>query len=492
MRFFKNNELMVRVLQIIAVLNISTFLFGLSVYAYGGLFSRYLADDYCEVILLINSKNVFDAVVQAYIKWLNSYSVLIILQLVEWGGKWGVRLFAAVTILLWVLGLTWLISEIAKSIRLRLGLLFALWIAVSVIFLSLYQASNLYQILYWRAAMVPYTLPLVFFIYIAAFILHYAQLPYQKNRAFWVGLVSFGLVFFAAGLGETTTAFEIGLLFVAVLSVWLTKSQHRRMDVLNILLISLVVAVAALLIIAIAPGTQNRLDLVSAKRDPVFNPILLAIRTFVYIFQFIWNAFRTLPLPILVSMIIPFGIIYVLCSNKWDDLSLPSPSQIRVVLLAIPVCVFIAIGFSFAPSAFAQSYPVERARFAAQFIMTLGLAFEGGLLGILASRIHLPANTTSFVRSTVIILLGLLLLYPLNASMRLYPPILRYQQWSVLWDQRDAQIRSLAAQGQTDLMIPQLDGIDGVKELEIYSKYWVNSCASEYYGVNSIRAIPVK
>jgi hypothetical protein len=48
----------------------------------------------------------------------------------------------------------------------------------------------------------------------------------------------------------------------------------------------------------------------------------------------------------------------------------------------------------------------------------------------------------------------------------------------------------LKAQGQIDLLIPQLDGVYGIKEMDVEATHWVNRCAAVYYGVNSIRAIP--
>jgi hypothetical protein len=55
---------------------------------------------------------------------------------------------------------------------------------------------------------------------------------------------------------------------------------------------------------------------------------------------------------------------------------------------------------------------------------------------------------------------------------------------------RQIQILELIAQGQTDLVIPQLDGVQGVKEMDVSAEHWVNHCASQYYGINSIRALP--
>jgi hypothetical protein len=487
MHDFRKGGLFNRVFQIIAVMNVLAVMFILSIYAYIGVFSRYQADDYCNNNFLLKSESIFGAVLDAYNTWLNSYSILVVLQLVEWTGQWGIRLVAAFTILVWVAGLTWLFSEIAKAVRLRLGFWVNLWLAGLVVFLSLYQAPNLHQILYWRAAMVPYTMPLFFFVYIAALILWYARLPYQKNRSILAGLVSVFLVFFTAGLGETTGGLQVGLFFIAVLAAWLANLHRRRTDIWNILLASLAVAVISLLIIAFSPGTAVRLDTISTRSAPVYNPILLSVRTITYTSQFILDTFKTLPLPTLFAAVVPFGIVYSRSLNGMGNSPQVPSSRIRLAALAVPIFVFIAIGFSFAPSAFAQSYPVARARFAAHFILTLGLLLEGGVLGMLAAEIRLPAKL-NFVRSVMILLMGLALVYPMYASTKLRYPMAVYQRWAAQWDERDAYIRQAVAEGATDLEVEQLDTIGGVQEYKYDENHWVNKCAAEYYGLRTLRA----
>jgi len=65
-----------------------------------------------------------------------------------------------------------------------------------------------------------------------------------------------------------------------------------------------------------------------------------------------------------------------------------------------------------------------------------------------------------------------------------------YQDRANTWDEREIYINDLTEQGNTDLLIPQMDGIYGIKELDVDAGHWVNRCAAFYYNVNSIRAIP--
>lgn len=455
-------------------------------YAYGGFYSRYLADDYCASVLLIGSPTLLGSTLDGYNTWFNAYSILFFVQLVDWAGIWGFRLMSGVTILLWTACLAWLFDEMGRVTKIRLGFFASLWLAGSVVFLSLYQAPNLYQILYWRTSLIPYTLPMVFFIGTAAVLLRYARQPYQKPRALWTGLFAVILVFFASGLGETTSALQIGLLFAAVVVMWWTRSLHRRNDVLWILLASLAAAVISLLIIAFSPGTLNRLDRIM-EQTPLYNPVALAFQTLTYTFQFLWNHLRSAPLPALVMVILPFAWMYVNHTRAATNGVSISASRVRLALLLVPLLMIIVIGFSFAPSAFVRSFPVARARFASVIVLTICLALEGGMLGLLVSRIRFLAGNL-LVRGAAIALLGILIVYPLRAIPGIYSAMWEYRTFAAAWDERDASIRQAMAGGATDLVVVQLDSIGGVGEYKGNERDWINRCAARFYGLNTLRA----
>jgi hypothetical protein len=435
---------------------------------------------------LLSSPTLIESTLAGYNTWFNAYTILFFVQLVDWAGIWGFRLMSGVTILLWTASLTWLFTEIGRALKLRAGFAVNLWLAGSVVFLSLYQAPNLYQILYWRTSLIPYTLPLVFFIGIAAFLLRYARVPYQKSRAIWTGAISLFLVFAASGLGETTSAMQIGLLFVAVVVFWVTKSHRHRKDMLGILLASLATAVVSLLIIAFSPGTINRLDRIM-EQTPLYNPVTLSIQTITYTGQFLWNHFRSAPLPALIMTALPFAALYIRSTRDGSDGSWLSASRVRLAVLLVPLLMFIVIGFSFAPSAFVRTFPVARARLASIALLTLCLALEGGLLGILAARFR-ALGSAVYLRGAVAALLAVLIYYPLRVAPRVYAALPEYRYFAQAWDARDASIRQAIAEGATDLVVVQLDSIGGVGEYKGSERDWINRCAARFYGLNTLRA----
>jgi hypothetical protein len=474
--------------QIAAVSNSLTVLVVLSVYAYGGLSSRYRADDYCESANVARYKNIFEAVIQSYNEWLNSYSTLFFVKLTDLGGLWGLRLWPGLIILLWVVALIWLFSEIEKILSIDLGLAVKVWVSGLAIFLSLYQTPVLFQVLYWRPVSIPYTLPLVFFIGIAAFLLWYARQPYQESRAVWVGICGVLLVFFAGGLGETDAAFQVGLLAVAVFTVWLTRFKHQRRDVLTLLVILLFSAGASILTMAVSPGTAVRLANIMTN-PPIYNPVVLSVNVIIYASQFLFEFFKVAPLPNLIAFITSLAIMYFRSSDERNDKLQISSLRISSVSIWLLVFMFLVIGFSFAPSAFVRTFPVARARFPAYFLVVFVLILQGGLIGVWLSRLKLPVSV-KLTKSLIVGVLTILMIYPLQSSSKIYTSFEPYRNFAVAWDERDAQIRRAFAEGTRDLVVVQLDSVGDVGEYKGFGgpNYWINICAADYYGLHTLVA----
>ncbi|MEP6895911.1 MAG: DUF6056 family protein, partial [Chloroflexota bacterium] len=332
---------------------------------------------------------------------------------------------------------------------------------------------------------IPYTLPLAFFIGIATFVLWYARQPYQKSRMMWTSIFGVILVFFAGGLGETDGAFQVGLLTVTVFAVWLTRFKHQRRDVLVLLVVLLISAVAAILTMAFSPGTTARLDNIMTN-PPIYNPVILSIKVIIYTSQFLFEFFKVAPLPNMVAFAVPMMTMYFR-SYAVQNIRLQIPtSQILTTCLWLLIFMFIVIGFSFAPSAFVRTFPVARARFPGYFLVVFVLILQGGLMEVLLSRLQLPG----FARSLVVVVLAVLMIYSLQASSKIYASLIVYKNFAAAWDLRDAQIRQAVIEGTRDLVVVQLDAVGDVGEYKGFNgpNYWINVCAAEFYGLHTLVA----
>ncbi|MEW6401821.1 MAG: DUF6056 family protein [Chloroflexota bacterium] len=456
----------------------------LAVYAYLGTFSRHMADDYCSVGF--TRTNFFVALWDNYLTVSDRFSNFMFIALSE--GTWprSVAILPALMIVIWVSGIAWLLHE---SLRFTGGswpkvLIWAL--SLLLVFFALLQAPNRFQTLYWRSSMATHLVPLVLMPLLASFLLRCLSSARVSPPAFWKYPLVFFLSFLLGGFSEPTALIMISLLAFSLLAAWKWTPPESPVSSLWILGVALAGAVAALVVMALAPANSLRLG-----DPPPAWPILIE-RSFRFAYEFMLNSFRTLPLPTFFTVLVPLIIFFGLHASSAPVLTSPQQKRLWIVLAGVPVLAYLLIVASFAPSVYGQSFPVERARFAGQLILVAALMIEGSLLGTFLAQwrphaaVHFPLSTISAI------LLLVAAIYPLRAAVITLGEVPAYRERAQAWDARDAQIRSMRAEGQTDLTVPQYNGVDGVKELDTNASHWINHCAAVYYEVNSIRAISVK
>lgn len=117
----------------------------------------------------------------------------------------------------------------------------------------------------------------------------------------------------------------------------------------------------------------------------------------------------------------------------------------------------------------------------------IGVGLISGLgLRMWINQLFANQKTFSFALLTALLII-LSSAYPLYTARQTTTHLLPwYRLHAEQWDARDAQIRQAVAQGVTDLVVIQIDDMDGV--LEYKENNWVNRCAAEYYGLETLSA----
>ncbi len=458
--------------------------FALGVYAYLGIFSRHLADDYCSVSFI--RTNFFSALWNNYLFVTDRFTNFMLIALSEFISPRSVSVLPALMIAFWVAGIAWLLYEAGNSSGQAWAKSTILTLSLLLVFFTLLQAPNRFQILYWRSSMATHFAPLVFMPYLASFILRSISSAAKTPLPYWKYPLGFFSAFILGGFSEPPVAVMITILALVFMAAWKWMTPPTRSAALSLLGWSLTGAVLALLVMAIAPGNSFRLG----NPPPAFS--ILISRSFRYGVEFILNSFRTLPLPTLFTAAMPFFIFYNLHTLPIPELTQPQRKRAWVMLAVAPALAYLLVVASFFPSVYGQSYPVERARFAGQLCLVAGLMIEGALLGSLLAQWRPRAIETLHLKLISAVLLGVAALYPLRAAWLTLADVPEYRARAEAWDKREIQINTLIAQGDTDLLIVQFDGIYGVKEMDTYADHWVNRCAANYYEVNSIRTSPPK
>ncbi len=449
-------------------------------FAYLGTFTRYLADDYCET-MLANGSSIIHALIVRYQTVSDRYSNILFDTLTEFIFPRQIQIVPVVMIILWAVALIWLVREIKLFTNLQWSFVVDAFLGAALSFFSILEAPNRFQTIYWRSAMATHFAPLVYLAALSAFVLLQLRKLDGRRLPVWMGPLLMMLAFIGGGFSEPPDAMLIVFSALTLAAIVFFEKGSRRQAAISVVAWILVGGLLALSVMALAPGNSLRLG----RPTPGF--VTLVSRTLLYVVQFIGNSFVTLPVPSLLSVVMPFLLFYYLFQDHPLLLS-NGRQKLLTIMLATPVLMYILIAASFAPSVYGQSFPEERARFCGQLMLISSLMVEGACLGVAAAQIKVRWRFAAGCLA-----LGLLAFtsayYPLRATGNVLKESLPYySQWASKWDSRQLQIFADKAQGKKDIVIPQLPGIERVKELDTSASYWINRCAAQFYGVNSISA----
>ncbi len=456
-------------------------------FAYLGVFSRYLADDYCEAVR-VRSSFPLNAVIERYTAeaWPRAtmrYSNLFFIGVSESLGAYNMQITISSMVILWAASLTLCVRETRKYLKIDWGFSTDLLIGLTLAFFSLWQAPNLFQTVYWRSSMMTHFAPLVFGAFFFALLANLAGRREHGSLSLLTYPLIFVAAFIIAGFSEPPTTTMITALPLLMLIIWLREKGPAARRQLTLLAWTFAGALAGLAAMILSPATASATQ---EKSHHIF-PILG--KSFLYGYQFIVDSVRTAPFPILLLTLLPFLLIQ---SHRWTkpfSLTNRQKQAILFAVLTIPLFLWLLIAAGFAPSAYGQSYPVERMRFLARTLTIAAFMLEGmliaALLGDAPFRFGGAAIHWAFLTAFAV----LVTVYPLRAAYTIYRyEIPYYQLHADMWDARDAYIRQTVAQGATDLEVEQIDSFAGVQEYKENPYHWVNTCAAQFYGLRTLRA----
>ena len=456
----------------------------LALYGYLGTFSRYGSDDYCLSAFYLQS-NLVNAMIERYMTSTSRYTNIIFIGLADkLFGWYNVAILPALMLTLFVLGLYLLLKEIVEMLRLGWSRWLIFFLSLFVVYFSIAQAPDLYETLYWRAGMTSHFAPLVLLPFFFTFLLNQIRKSQERWPSLWTGIACFLIPIVIGGLSEPPTAFLITLLFLAIVAAWRWSDARSRRSTLLLLIYSLAGALVALIVMAVAPA--------NALRTQTATPGLMELvsRIIIYPSYFIVDTLRTYPAPTLVSMVVPALLFYVKYSYASQPLSREALNRLGILMIVVLLLTYLFIAAGFAPSAYGQSYPVPRARFIGRVLLTIALIMEGALLGRLTSQLRENPRLTA-IQGFAAFALVLLMLYPLRSAGRILGDIPVYQQRAAAWDGREAEIRAMKAEGQTDLVVRFLSS-ERLQDLGDHTGFRLNRCAAALYRVDSIVAVPMK
>ncbi len=222
-----------------------------------------------------------------------------------------------------------------------------------------------------------------------------------------------------------------------------------------------------------------------AEMPPPDSLVELVTYTLRYTLDFIWYSLRGQPLPIALFALTVGLVVFMMGGENFPAVSLKTGALIAAVSLLVG---FVLVAASFAPSAYAGLlYPAGRALMPGRFAFLAAIGGAAAGAGLAARGLLNPYERRWLMIVAALALLAACL-YPVRALGPLSTAARELQTKAQRWDERDAAIRAARDAGVTDVVVWEADVVNSLEELNPRSAFWVNGCASAYYGVNSITA----
>lgn len=466
--------------RVVTILGLALFLAGLGLFAYLGFYNRYWADDWCYNADL--KQLGFWGTLKGYTYITtyasNRYSLTLFSGLFYALGLFGVQVMTLIVILAWALGLFFVFVNVQallpyKFSRLQLGL-----ITTVIVYYSVFLIPQLYQSLYWRSGLLPYTAVVALGIW--TFVLIAKQTSHSTQSATRVILTAF-ITFLAGGFSEAGGATLTAILAAYVGIAFLFRKKDWARNSLPIASVALIASILAVVFLIAAPTNAYRVGLYGKPTSL----LAFAGRLLYFTFDFVRFSFLDTPLPQFAFLATLFlsGFLFFQQNAKIET------RQLTLLILFIAALTFLFVAATYAPSAYIEkSPPAPRTRILSRFILALG----SGIIALLVGYYFRQFFQGRWLEITAIVLLLGTYAYSARSIFISAQKISLYSERATAWDERDALIQQSKANGILEVKVRGIDGlpVGGIRDFKEKKGvgFWINQCAARYYGVDNIYA----
>ena len=367
-------------IPIVQTLMIALALTPAALYAYLGQFSRLMSDDYCT-IAISRERGAWGYMDHHLNTWTGSYAHFLFKGLVAPLDTLLPRIMPTATIILWLIGLSWLIDEglvrlgINSSRRAIATATAALTVTAAI------QALHSRQSFYQLEASADYTLPLALLTIYLALTFWLAK---RTRLPAWGLVISAALCFSAAGFAETSLIFQLIFLMFCLL----TSLAWRRRVYARIFGVGWLAALVGLMIQLNAPGIALR----AARLEDLYgrpdrSPLTLLSRALDLTYKYIGYQ------PIFVGFALLMAVGLLIMLVKYRPPAALKASQIRLALP--PLWLGLTVQLLFAPLLWLHTSNIPQffGRFSLRYmaIIVLNLALILGFAVLLWQRKRINA-----------------------------------------------------------------------------------------------------
>lgn len=461
-------------------------------HVYVGLYSRYWYDDF-NTAAVLRDRGFFGSQRYWYVNWSGRFSFHFAVNLAESAGPWVVSLLPLAALSAWTAVTAWAAYQAASLFGLPGRARVALLLALLVVYATVESAPDVAQSLYWQTGMLTYLAPLIFLTANAGLVASSARREPGRAAPWRIGLCAL-LALAAGGFSEVSAVLQVGGISL-LLAASLKGARGLRLRGTRALIVAgFVGALAALLLVALAPGNGVRQGAGSAPAGLPWS-VESACRYALYFFEQHTRRWRG---TVLLCFALPALLALSADASRLRQFGETPGARRLLKLLAYGTAAgFALIVLCFIPGFYAQSEALpRRAHIVPKFVLVCVNVYWGGLAGL--ALLKATRGREALPR---VLLAGwcavaaLLFVSPLASARRTFALGARARAYAGRWDEADRQIRAAAAAGARDVTVRVVEGDEwelgfGRPEMRLSRDPQApqNVAAARYYGLDSLKA----
>ncbi len=455
----------------------------LAAYAVLGVFNRYVADDYATVAA-VRLRGFWSEQILLYRSWTGRFASSALISVAATLPEDLVRVLPGILIAAWV----WLLVLALKRILPLTGITGRLILAAAVVYTTLQVTPSPFMSLYWMTGSLTYVAPLLLATLLAGLVCG----PQRAGGSRIATLVGAGAVaFLAGGTSETYAAAQtVALVLAAAVAVSPLSSSGRSK--LRVLVVALLASLAALGVIAVAPG--NALRNAAIVQIIGHHPALpdmpgLTVQDTSQFFGSLFSAHWTsvCALAVLAAL---FG------ARSRASVNAPSRSLV-IAACAVAIGAVIVIASAIAPSVYEEGRLTnDYGQVVPVYVCVCAVA----TLGWIGGRALQSAGGRAWTRRAAPALMALsacvVVAGPIITVAGMVGALPNIHAWA---DTKDAEaVAALSAHtaGEASVTVPPLRGLSTMGVFSHYPwedltndpRFWINEAEATYYGVVTMTA----
>lgn len=432
---------------------------------------RMYADDYCTAGTL-RKLGYWPSQVYWYLNWSGRYSYNLLVHFSEIFRLDAIKILPIILTAGLFVSYVWLARQTFNN---KLKLIASVIVGALLTGLMIVNSPNIYQTLYWQTGSLTYFIP---FIFLNVMLCMIVKIYKTKKINLSIMITLFLLAFIAGGFSESYVALQVVIICsILILSILLFKS--RAVILANIIII--ISSIVSLLVMIMSPGSKARqtfftdhLSLIGIIKGTI-------LRTLKYFYEILF-----------VNHLYLISLLLVFLVGLYFAIKIKS-IFVKITKLELIISVLVVFGFGivsvscvYAAGLYAMaSSPPARTLFMVQYPLLLASLVIGLISGSYIKSMQMVGQRTDNALAIfiTILLLAVMAMTINNNSQALS----KVKDYSAKWDNRNQLIINQIKLGNKNINVPAVQPIAEIPdEFQNYKTNWVNQCAADYYGVESI------